>query len=335
MAEFNVRSDSVNVEQIMQQIRERIRQKRGVDYTEEQIHELATVKLEKFLDSRGVRSDLLDQFKRTQVPYSPPDLPKYVFEDETIFETHRPVIRWLRRLLLPVLKLLFNPNPIIQALHIQADLNARSIERENRRETMRQGLDRLYYEVLHNLVIEMTRTSIEVKNLKMRVESLTGRLEFNERRARALERAVVYRPTDEEQPEPQASTAAPTAQPASGTGTTPAAVGTEGPGQRSRRRRRRRGRRGSGSAAAVLGGAPSAQADSEAGSALEEQHSSDWAAEDHDRSTTGETIERALGEAHPVEPSAAAAEFARPGGGSAQGTPSPDLPPHPTSDDEQ
>ena len=58
MADFNVRSDSVNVEQIMDEIRARIREKRGLDYTEEQIRELAEVKLEKFLDPRGVRSDL-------------------------------------------------------------------------------------------------------------------------------------------------------------------------------------------------------------------------------------------------------------------------------------
>ena len=58
------RSDSVNVEQIMEQIRARIREKRGVDYTEQQIRELAAVKLEKFLDPRGVRSDLLEQFRR-------------------------------------------------------------------------------------------------------------------------------------------------------------------------------------------------------------------------------------------------------------------------------
>ena len=31
MADFNIRSDSVNVEQIMRQIRARIREKRGVD----------------------------------------------------------------------------------------------------------------------------------------------------------------------------------------------------------------------------------------------------------------------------------------------------------------
>ena len=39
MPDFNIRSDSVNVEQIMDQIRARIREKRGVDYTEQQIQE--------------------------------------------------------------------------------------------------------------------------------------------------------------------------------------------------------------------------------------------------------------------------------------------------------
>ena len=49
MAEFQVRSDAVDVEQIMRQIRARIREKRGADYTEQEIRELASVKLEKFL----------------------------------------------------------------------------------------------------------------------------------------------------------------------------------------------------------------------------------------------------------------------------------------------
>ena len=66
MADFNIRSESVDVEQIMKQIRARIQEKRGVDYTEEQIRELATVRLEKFLDPKNLRSDLLDQFRRSR-----------------------------------------------------------------------------------------------------------------------------------------------------------------------------------------------------------------------------------------------------------------------------
>src|SRR5215831_14272728 len=172
MADFTVRSDAVNVEQIMEQIRSRIREKRGVDYTEEQIRELASVKLQKFLDPRGVRSDLLDQFRKTQPPYQPPDLPNYAFEENTLFDSHRAPLRAIRTLLKPILKLFFNPNPLIQALHIQSRVNTMLAEREARREAARRQLDQLYYELIHNLVLETTRLGIDVKNLKMRLESV-------------------------------------------------------------------------------------------------------------------------------------------------------------------
>ena len=279
MADFNVRSDSVNVEQIMEQIRARIREKRGVDYTEEQIRELAAVKLEKFLDPRGVRSDLFEQFKKRQPRVEPPNVPSFTFEDTTMFETHRGGLRFIRKLLAPVLKLLFNPNPLIQALHVQAEINKATLQREAERDHQRRDVDGLYFEVIHNLVVEVTRTGIEMKNLKMQVESLASRLEFNERRARALESAVVYQPARDEPvlrtPEPQPATAPvpysrPSAQPANpsssvgagpapgqgpapGSSPAPGGQGPEGPGQRSRRRRRRRGRRGGPPAAGVIG----------------------------------------------------------------------------------
>src|SRR5437870_7061300 len=99
MPDFNVRADSVDVRELMEQIRARIRERRGVDYTEQQIHELAKVKLEKFLDPRGIRSDLLDQFRKQ--PYQPPNVPELVFEDTTMFETHRAPLRFMRKLLAP------------------------------------------------------------------------------------------------------------------------------------------------------------------------------------------------------------------------------------------
>jgi hypothetical protein len=219
MTDFSVRSDHVDVEQIMRQIRSRIREKRGVDYTEEEIRELASVKLEKFLDPRGVRSDLLEQFRRKREASLPPN---FGFEDTTLFETHRAFLRFMRRILRPILKLFFNPNPLIEALHIQSKLNAQQA-----------AIEPLYYEVMHNLVLETTRLGIEVKNLKMRVESMSSRLDFDERRARALEGVVQYRPG-----------AVPPLQPP-----TAATGGAERPlteaeqAERRSRRRRRRGRR--------------------------------------------------------------------------------------------
>jgi hypothetical protein len=228
MSDFTVRSDSVDIEQIMRQIRARIREKRGVDYTEEEIRELANVKLEKFLDPRGVRSDLLAQFRRNRDESTSPR--NYAFENSTLYESSRPFLRWIRKVLNPILKLFFNPNPIVDALHIQSKLN----DSYNHSES-------LYYELIHNLVLETTRLGIEVKNLKMRVESMSSRLDFDERRARALEGVVQYRPG-----------AVPPLQPPSGGEPS----STEGESaERRARRRRRRGRRRPGTGP---GGSPEA-----------------------------------------------------------------------------
>jgi len=229
MTDFNVRSDSVDVEQIMRQIRERIRQKRGVDYTEEQIRELADAKLERFLDPSGVRSGLLEAFRRR------PATPGYDFEDTALVDSDKAIVRLVRRLLSPFLKLLINSNRLISVLHMQAAINREQEERHV-----------LYYEVIHNLVLEMTRVSIESRNLKMRLESLQGRLEFNERRARALEAVVQYKrgghgPGEDEElasTEPQG-------------GVDPI---TGGESLRTRRRRRRRGRRPQGQAEGSMAG---------------------------------------------------------------------------------
>jgi hypothetical protein len=99
--------------------------------------------------------------------------------------------------------------------------------------------DALFYEVVHNLVVEMTRMSIDVKNVQMRVESVSGRLDFNERRARALEAVVQYRPEAAAERTHQA-------QPVSShsdSGASGVDPITGGESLRSRRRRRRRGRR--------------------------------------------------------------------------------------------
>src|SRR5438552_1396789 len=187
MAEFNIRTDSVDVEQIMRQIRARIKEKRGVDYTEQQIQELANVKLQRFLDPKGVRADLVEQFKRTRGTSAEP--PTYGFEDTTLYETHRGIVRLIRKLLNPILKLFLNPNPIVHVLHMQGQIN--NINAQQFR--VREELDALYYEVIHNLVLEVTRLGIESRNLKMRLESLSSRMDFDERRARALDGVVQYK----------------------------------------------------------------------------------------------------------------------------------------------
>jgi hypothetical protein len=267
MTDFTIRSESVDVEQIMRQIRARIQEKRGTDYTEEQVRELANVRLEKFLDPKNLRSDLLEQFRRSRPAIQedpPPVEAPYEFTPDTLFASHRAPLRLMRRLLAPLLKLFFNPNPLIHVLQKQAEFNVDLMKREQRRriefERSRSEWNALYYEVLHNLVLETTRNGIELKNLKMRVEALASRLDFSERRVRALEGVVQYRPEafrprerDRERDRPRATRSDQTTEgealdPAlvpSGEGAPhqPTTLTAAVPGEGRRRRRRRRGRR--------------------------------------------------------------------------------------------
>jgi len=270
MADLNIRTDAVDVEQIMRQIRARIESKRGVDYTEEQIQELASVKLERFLDPKGVRSNLVEHFKRARDRKSEPFQPEqYGVDANDLYGSSRGLIRFVRKLFHPILKLLLNTNRLVQVLHQQSVIN-RLYEQEfhhvREKSQQRDEVDVLYYELVHNLVLELTRVGIENRNLKMRLESLSSRMDFDERRARALETVVQYRPgtgpsrepqpprarpshEDRQAPQsrpapppaPEASMAQPQAAPP------PDAAPADAAGESNtarRRRRRRRGRRG-------------------------------------------------------------------------------------------
>ncbi len=257
MAEFNIRSDAVDVEQIMEQLRARLQEKRGVDYTEDQIRELANVKLDRFLDPKNVRSDLLEHFRRqNERSYAAADESMGVpaFEPEDVYRSSRGgigrVLHALRRLLRPILKLFINPGPLLESVR-NLSTHARLNEARNRR---RAELDVLMYEVLNNLVVEMTRLAIDMKNHRMRVESVAARLDFDERRGRALEQIVQFR-----------TNAAPSESGPAGDVAPPHDSNGESGGTDKRRRRRRRGRRRTGSNAA-----PAAEASAEAAGAREE-----------------------------------------------------------------
>jgi hypothetical protein len=263
MADFNIRTDAVDVEQIMRQIRARIQAKRGVDYTEEQIQELANVKLERFLDPKGVRSDLVEQFKRARDRKIDPFQPQqWTTDANDLYGSSKAPVRLLRKLFRPILKMLVNANRLVQILHQQTELNTvyeAQFHLLREKNQQRDEVDTLYYELVHNLVLELTRVGIENRNLKMRLESLSSRMDFDERRARALETVVQYRPgtgpsretppprprQDERPYQPQSITASPSVQSPSGQ-PTQSEAGSEQPESNTarRRRRRRRGRRG-------------------------------------------------------------------------------------------
>ena len=82
------------------------------------------------------------------------------------------ILETTRRILRPIQKLFWNPNPMISALSRQSDLN------------------RYYAHLLHNLVLEMSRLNLEVQELRSRNLQLAGRLEMLARRGKTLEEMV-------------------------------------------------------------------------------------------------------------------------------------------------
>ena len=137
--------------------------------------------------------------------------------------------------------------------------------REAERDRRQAEWNALHYEILHRVVTEASRLTLEVQSVSMRIESLAGKVDFNERRVRGIEGAIHQaRPSGRReearredgrrdvQDVPPAQVVVPTAE---GVASEP---GTAGQGQSSdgsrRRRRRRRGRRGSGAPGEVVPG---------------------------------------------------------------------------------
>jgi hypothetical protein len=203
MSEFNIESESIDVERIMAQIRDRLRAKRGEDYTEEQIRELATTKLERFLDPKNVKSGMVQDYqkrlkeKEAALRETPQPPPSFEFDTDSIYRSSRglpgQILFRIRKLMSPFLKFFFNLAPIVHALKVQQQINerlAKVISQMVRTQAEFIEIAALNYEVMNNLVVEMTRLSIEMKNHRMRVESVAGRLDFDERRARSREKVV-------------------------------------------------------------------------------------------------------------------------------------------------
>jgi hypothetical protein len=256
--------EQADVDQIVKDIKARISQRHGIDLSTQQIQELAARRLEAILDPRTVKPGLLDQLRRAAgapadiAPPEPADA--FTFEDHTIYDTHNGFLRFVRKLLAPILKLFFNPNPIAAALNAQVKVNRDAARREAERERTQAEWNALHYTVLQRLVTEVSRVSLEMQSLALRVESLSTRADYAERRVRSIEAP----PAAPAPPTRTFDAPATSASPA-GAGPRPSGDSASAPGdgqasEGRRRRRRRRGRRSNvpGSDTAVVGAAMTA-----------------------------------------------------------------------------
>ncbi len=165
--------DEISVDEIMRMVRKRIEEKRQTLYTDEEIRAIAEHRLDAVLDAHDFNSDFISDFRAEPVRWN------YQFSPETLYRSSRGFVgralETIRRVLRPVQKLFWNPNPMISALTRQSDLNS------------------YYVHLLHNMAVELTKLNLEVQDLKNRVLQLQGRLELQVRREKTLEDMVVYR----------------------------------------------------------------------------------------------------------------------------------------------
>ncbi len=177
MSTFSSKGTDIDVEAIMANIRRKIEEKRKGLYTEDEVREIAEMKLDAILDANEFNSDFVAAFRARDEKWNT------LFGPETIYASSHAggggFIRAARRLLNPVLKLFFNPNPIISALTRQADLN------------------RYFVLLLHNMAQELTRANLELTNLKARLRTLGIRVDFQGKREKTMEQVVFERESRE------------------------------------------------------------------------------------------------------------------------------------------
>jgi hypothetical protein len=171
---FEVEAEGVDVARLLADVHKRIEERRKAGlYTDEELRFIAERALEGVLTGRDLRADLVDEFRARDAQWN------FAFDEETLYRSSRGLLgRALeasRRLLRPVQKLFWNPNPLIAALSRQSDLNRFSVH------------------LLHNLVLELSRLNLEVQELRNRNLQVTGRLEALARREKTLEGMVAYR----------------------------------------------------------------------------------------------------------------------------------------------
>ena len=168
---FEIKANGVDVEGVRRGIRDRIEEKkRSGLVSDEELEALREQGLDPVLRAGELRGTLLEELRARDGEWN------YSFDPETLYRSSRGAVgqalEKIRRLLRPVQKLFWNPNPMISALSRQSDLNRYSAH------------------LLHNLVLELSRLNLEMQELRNRNLQLTGRVEMLQRRAKTLEEMV-------------------------------------------------------------------------------------------------------------------------------------------------
>ena len=160
MPELPVRTDDVDVERIMEQIRARIEDRR-----------------------RRAAKRPADEGRGSAAAALPPSV-SFEFDENSIYWSSRGaagrVLHGVRRLLRPLVKFVFNIDRMVHALVMQARLNAQQTAFDDdvaRRLAARDEQDALRRAAVRELAAEVRRLSEEMRSHRRLVESVAARLD--------------------------------------------------------------------------------------------------------------------------------------------------------------
>ena len=171
METFTIKDDKINVEEIMEKIRQSIQKKKKTHYTDDDIEEIAKKKLATFLHTSEVKSAFTEELHRLKENWN------VSISLESIYKSHPSrkgsIIYWLRKRLRPVTRLFFNLDVFFPEFHKQSKVNLS------------------FAHLLHNLIFELTKLKLEHEELRKINENLIRRLQMEEKRERTLEKIVL------------------------------------------------------------------------------------------------------------------------------------------------
>ena len=184
--------DQVDVEQIMRDIRARISQRHGIELTTQQIQELAARRLEAILDPRTVKPRCSSS---CAVPPATPATRaprgRRARRSTTRRSTNRNADRFGSCAAAePDPEAVLQPEPADSGAEHPGAAEPGGWRARGRARRRQAEWNALHYEILQRLVTEVSRASLEMQALSMRVEALAAKVDFNERRVRGASKAA-------------------------------------------------------------------------------------------------------------------------------------------------
>jgi len=180
MNPFLSTNETIDVDQLMERIQARIKEKKEAGLLREsEIHEIEMMELQPmpdFLEVPNIYEPHLFQ----------DNFPADVLADPVIDESGfiKSILKKIRTILFPLIR--FMTRPLV--LELQTSLIG--LQRQTPTVVQSREYIKLLHNTLNNVIFEMTKLKIEQETLKTKLKVLEDKIEFVENRERAIEKAI-------------------------------------------------------------------------------------------------------------------------------------------------